>query len=52
MAVLTDEGRAVRKAYKRAWDENHKQHNKLYQVNYWNRKAKELVEQQRKKVSK
>ena len=34
---------------KKAWDKTHKIHNKIYQANYWNRKAKELAEQQETK---
>lgn len=41
MAILTDEGRAARRRYKRQWDLNHKEHNKNYIANYWNRKAAE-----------
>lgn len=40
--VLTDEGRAARRAYKREWDRKHKEHNKIYQAKYWNAKVEEL----------
>ncbi|WP_160687484.1 hypothetical protein [Clostridium sp. C2-6-12] len=49
--VLTDEGRAARRAYKREWDSKHKEHNKIYQAKYWNAKVEELkaAENKRKK---
>lgn len=42
MAVLTDAGRAAKKAYKKAWDSKHKEHNRQYAINYWNVKGEEL----------
>lgn len=49
MTVLTDAGRAAKRAYKRTWDKNHREHNKIYQANYWNRKATEQQENNIKK---
>ena len=45
MAVLTDEARALKREYKRQWDLKHKEHNRLYTIDYWNRKAKEAAKQ-------
>ena len=43
MAVaLTDDGRAAKRAYKKAWQDTHRQHIKDYNARYWNAKGEEL----------
>lgn len=43
MAVaLTDSGREAKRAYKRAWQDTHRQHIKDYNARYWNAKGEEL----------
>ena len=44
---LTEQGKLARAEYIKEWKRNHKDRVKQHNVNYWNRKAKELKDCER-----
>ena len=39
---MSEQARAARRAYKKKWNEEHRDHCRKYQREYWERKAAEL----------